>query len=103
LTRGSAGTTAQDWIITDLLGNSVDVEVLNGAETETFNHLNPASNVWLEIGVRYNDPTPYDTIGWDSAGFDEATISGQTAISLTDQANADFANVTSLMKFIHNI
>jgi hypothetical protein len=103
LTRGSAGTTAQDWLITDLAGNSVDIEVWNGAETETFDHLNPSSNVWLEIGVRYDEPTPYDSIAWDSAGWDEAAISGQTAISITDKANADYANVTSLMKFIHNI
>ena len=38
-----------------------------------------------------------------SDDFDSATISGQSALSLADRGNADLANATSIMKFLHKL
>ena len=35
--------------------------------------------------------------------WDSAAISGQTAISLSDRANADFTSSTSIMRFLHKL
>jgi hypothetical protein len=75
LTRGSAGTTAQDWIITDLAGGPITIEVFDGAAEESFNDLNPEANVWLDA----------------------------SAVSLADFGNANVANTSSIMKFLHNL
>ena len=75
LTRGVAGTAVQNWIITDITGATITVEVFPGDGEETFNDLNPESNVWLDTG----------------------------ASSLADLSNADISNVTSIMKFLHDL
>ncbi len=75
LTRGASGTTIQDWLVTDDQGNSVDVHVWSGVESETFAQLEPTANVWLDAG----------------------------ALSITDNANANVGNVSSIMKFLHNL
>ena len=37
----------------------------------------------------------------DGDGWDIATISGQTALSLADRANADYSSASSIMRFLH--
>jgi hypothetical protein len=75
LTRGSAGTTAQDWIVTDLAGAPITIEVFDGSVEESFDDLNPEANVWLDA----------------------------SAVSLADFGNANIANTSSIMKFLHNL
>ena len=78
LTRGSAGTSVQDHLIKDIYNNDVTITVVEGSEEETFNRLDTNRAVWLNAGAN-------------------------TAVSLADVANADYANTESLMKFIHGI
>ena len=75
ITRGTKGTTAQDWLITDAGGGAVTINIYNGATEHKFTNLTgkPEANVWLDPG----------------------------AISLADIGNIDLANST-IMKFIHN-
>jgi len=206
LTRGAAGTTVQDHLITDAQGSPVTVEVWEGSEEETFNRLDAEQANWLEIGstfftfddynvssIAYSDANvvpnqliltttveaaaatfPGDTIGisansnvlvaegtsfstsytsnvtffyvtdvdyanavvtveddlflqfglWDYGAYDASpfdaeypqvaysnvllqiptlNIGSNTALSLSDVANADYADPNSLMKFIHNV
>ena len=76
LTRGTKGTTMQDWIITDESGASVTRNVYDGSEDRIFTSLvsNPEKAVWLDSG----------------------------AVSLSDTANVDISNISSIMKFLHN-
>ena len=204
LTRGSAGTTIQDHLITDIYGNDVIVDVFEGSEEETFNRLDTNRAVWLEVGSEFYTYETYsssnavyvapnqltitttanaiallsaggtvaiaadgnlltaegthysasydsnvtffyitdidganstitveddlfmqdgmwDYYAFDSDPFDEditeiidgnvtvtleiptLNVGANTALSLTDVANADYANVESLMKFIHGL
>ena len=75
ITRGTKGTTAQDWVVTDAGGNPLTVKIYNGASEHEFTALTgtPEANVWLDPG----------------------------ATSLADIGNIDLANST-IMKFIHN-
>lgn len=57
LTRGAFGTTPQD--------HAVNTPVYSAEQSEHFNHLNPASNVWLDTGTRYGAPQPWDSDEWD--------------------------------------
>ena len=75
LTRGVAGTAIQNWVVIDVTGAPITVEVFPGDDGETFNDLNPESNVWLDIG----------------------------ASSLADLGNANVSNVTSIMRFLHDL
>ena len=76
LTRGTRGTTAQDWIITDESGASITRNVYDGSENQTFTDLvqEPEKSVWLDTN----------------------------AVSLADYNNANANVVTSIMKFLHN-
>ena len=75
ITRGTKGTTAQDWLVVDAGGNTLTVNIYNGATEHKFTDLTgkPEANVWLDPG----------------------------ATSLADIGNIDLANST-IMKFIHN-
>ena len=75
ITRGTKGTTAQDWLVIDAGGNTLTVNIYNGATEHKFTDLTgkPEANVWLDPG----------------------------ATSLADIGNIDLANST-IMKFIHN-
>jgi hypothetical protein len=42
-------------------------------------------------------------VGNADGAWDSATITGQTALSLADRANADFSNTTSIMRFLHEV
>jgi len=57
LTRGAFGTTPQD--------HAVDTPIYSAEQSEHFNHLNPASNIWLDTGTRYGAPQPWDADEWD--------------------------------------
>ena len=52
LTRGAFGTTPQD--------HAVYTAVYSAEQSEHFNSLNPASNVWLDTGTRYGTPKTWD-------------------------------------------
>lgn len=76
LTRGTRGTTPQSWIITDESGASITRNVYDGSEDQTFTNLvqEPEKGIWLDSG----------------------------AISLSDKANSDIGNISSIMNFLHN-
>ena len=54
LTRGAFGTTPQD--------HPVGTNVYSAEQNEHFNHLNPRSNVWLDVGTKYSAPEAWDEI-----------------------------------------
>ena len=62
---------------------------------DTANLFVDASNVTLTKFVYAGQES---TDRWDSA-----TISGETALSLSDRANADFGNTNSIMRFLHRL
>jgi hypothetical protein len=76
LTRGTRGTTPQSWIITDESGASITRNVYDGSEDQTFTNLvqEPEKAIWLDSG----------------------------ATSLSDKANSDVGNISSIMNFLHN-
>ena len=76
LTRGTRGTTAKSWTITDESGASITRNVYDGSEDQTFNDLvtEPEKSIWLDDG----------------------------AISLADYDSANTSSLSSIMKFLHN-
>lgn len=119
LQRGYQGTTITDH-------PAVSTVAYPGHQDEQFNQLDPERAVWLEIGARYDQFYDYDdpdyastpgTLGSpgfdhdegnvltvaDNIPYDYANVSGQTALSLADRANADPRARDSIMKFLHNI
>jgi len=52
LTRGALGTTIQD--------HSQGTAVYSADESETFNHLNPRANIWLDVGRVYDSGDLWD-------------------------------------------
>jgi len=102
LTRGVAGTTIQDHVD--------GTEVYSGEFTELFNHLNPAANIWLDTGTRYELPASWDEaidltpsnpndnlwnvqVAWDEISNSNITISNVSAnVTTVTTANG---NVTS--------
>ena len=76
LTRGTRGTTAKSWNITDESGAGITRNVYDGSEDQTFNDLvtEPEKSIWLDDG----------------------------AISLADYDSANTSSLSSIMKFLHN-
>jgi len=76
LTRGTRGTTAEDWIITDESGASITINVYDGSKNQLFTTLvqEPEKSVWLDTN----------------------------AVSLADYDNANASSLSSIMKFLHN-
>ena len=85
ITRGTDGSTIQDWYITDpVTGNDVTVEAYDGSTNHIFNRaipgntvdfFYPEANIWLDTN----------------------------AVSITDKGNASVSNNSSIMKFLHNL
>ena len=93
LTRGSAGTTAQDHLIVDIYGNAVDIDVIEGSVEETFNRLDTNRAVWLEIGSQFYTYQSYNVSNASYANVvyaDSANIAtvGANQLTLTTTANA---------------
>ena len=85
ITRGTDGSTIQDWYITDpVTGDDVTVEAYDGSTNQIFNRaipgntvdfFYPEANIWLDTN----------------------------AVSITDKGNASVSNSSSIMKFLHNL
>jgi len=76
ITRGTKGTTAENWYVTDEAGANVILNVYDGSRDQEFTDLvgAPESNTFLDTG----------------------------AVSLADYDSANASSVTSIMKFLHD-
>lgn len=83
LTRGALGTTIQD--------HSANTAVYSAEESETFNHLNPRGNIWLDTGRVYGGE-----VTWDIApGVDGVLDTGDDVVHQWDEiANANITVTT---------
>ena len=76
ITRGTKGTTAENWYVTDEAGANVTLNVYDGSSDQEFTDLvgAPESNTFLDTG----------------------------AVSLADYDSANASSITSIMKFLHD-
>ena len=90
-------------------GNIAETEVVSVATVDGNNIIVRASyndtldsNIFVTNGTINVSSFDYGPqAGADT--WDAAAISGQTAISLSDRANADFTVSTSIMRFLHKL
>lgn len=92
ITSSSNTELSQAVIITEIDGDNIDVADSNGLDSDLF-----VANAEVTV-------TAFNYAGQESDDtWDAATITGETALSLTDRANADLTNAGSIMRFLHNI
>ena len=66
LTRGAMGTSIQDHVS--------GTDVFSAEAKEMFNHLNPAANIWLDVGTRYQQPESWDEVEAGLNGIIDSTL-----------------------------
>ena len=76
ITRGTKGTSAENWYVTDEAGATITLNVYDGSSNQEFTDLvgTPESNTFFDTG----------------------------AVSLTDYNSANASSITSIMKFLHD-
>ena len=75
--RGAEGTTIQNWYA------NANVEVWDGSLTNSFNNLDPQSNIWLDTGFRYEQ-----IYNWDDNNYEDNDNPGNVfVVSSEDDAN----------------
>ena len=84
LTRGAFGTTPQS--------HANRSKVYSAEDKEHFNHLNPQSNVWLDIGTRYSGSQQFDSTDFDQISQSNVTYAN-VGVTLSDVSNTS-ANLT---------
>ena len=80
--------------VTSVLGSDVSVQA---SYNDTLD-----ANIFVVNGTINVTSFNYGSQSADDK-WDSAAISGQTAISLSDRANADFTSSTSIMRFLHKL